>query len=230
MKQVVQQCDACTRPVKAPADKVHLVASPALIDGLKKLWYEGLQGSVLTCSKTQPLRSDDACAQGQQAALRRFCHELRPQVLRPIVSVEQTDMRPASSMNTASSEQTLSCSIRQLLKPTCVCQAHSREEASTLARSASEQVLTCSKDIWVATEDLLNERAPRAGHTDHKNWCVIFEADGIVQELCNMVAWDVQLLVAQDIHDQLHQEDRTSPQQHSFATESNGRLADSRDG
>ena len=68
--------------------------------------------------------------------------------------------------------------------------------------------LTCSKDIWVAAEDLLYKRAPRAGHTNHKNRCVIFEADGIVQELCNIIAWDVQLLVAKDIHDQLQEEGR----------------------
>ena len=62
MKQEVQQCHACTRPLKAAADMVHLVASLALIDGLEQLWYEGLQGGVLTCSKTQPLESDVACA------------------------------------------------------------------------------------------------------------------------------------------------------------------------
>lgn len=53
---------AACLPLKAVAGKVHLVASSALINGLKQLWYEGLQGSVLTCSKTQPLKSDDACA------------------------------------------------------------------------------------------------------------------------------------------------------------------------
>lgn len=86
--------------------------------------------------------------------------------------------------------------------------------------------LTCSKDIWVAAEDLLYKRAPRAGHTNHKNRCVIFEADGIVQELCNIVAWDVQLLVAKDIHDQLQEEGRKGPQRQSFAGKSNSRLAD----